>query len=280
MPAPTGIRIAESYISQLVSAVCDAVKRLVRAPSHSRKAEARRRMARYWLILSFAVACAILALMFLADAAVIGLMPPRRSPDLWPLRIFTELAKGWYVIFAVAACLLITLLLVPRLQCVSRTILVSLGQRIQFILLSVIVSDIAVEILKPVFGRGRPFVGDIGVMNFSPFEGTQAFASLPSSHASTAWALALAVSFVWPRLAPAMWTYAILMCITRVVLLAHHPSDVVAGALVAAIGTMFVRYWFAARHLVFRIGANGAITTLETPSWASLKRVARSAVAP
>ena len=63
-------------------------------------------------------------------------------------------------------------------------------------------------------------------------------------------------------------------------LLAHHPSDVVAGALVGALGAMVVRYWFAARHLAFTIRRDGAIEALPGPSFGHLKRVAREAFAP
>ena len=49
-------------------------------------------------------------------------------------------------------------------------------------------------------------------------------------------------------------------------LLAHHPSDVVAGALVGIIGAMFVRYWFAARRLGFAIQRDGSIVSLVGPS--------------
>jgi membrane-associated phospholipid phosphatase len=38
---------------------------------------------------------------------------------------------------------------------------------------------------------------------------------------------------------------------SRVFVLAHHPSDVIAGALTGAIGAFLVRRWFAARRLVF-----------------------------
>jgi membrane-associated phospholipid phosphatase len=64
------------------------------------------------------------------------------------------------------------------------------------------------------------------------------------------------------------------------VLLAHHPSDVVAGALIGVAGAMFVRYWFAARRLGFAIGRDGAIVPLAGPSFGHLKRVARGASAP
>jgi undecaprenyl-diphosphatase len=64
------------------------------------------------------------------------------------------------------------------------------------------------------------------------------------------------------------------------VLLAHHPSDVVAGALIGVVGAMFVRYWFAARRLGFAIRRDGAIVPLAGPSLGHLKRVAREASAP
>jgi len=42
-----------------------------------------------------------------------------------------------------------------------------------------------------------------------------------------------------------------LSLLSRVVVLAHHPSDVIAGALVGAAGAFLVRRWFAAHRLVF-----------------------------
>jgi membrane-associated phospholipid phosphatase len=67
---------------------------------------------------------------------------------------------------------------------------------------------------------------------------------------------------------------------TRLVLLAHHPSDVVAGALVGITGAMVVRYWFAARRLGFAIHQDGTIVALTGPSSGRLKRVAQGASAP
>jgi membrane-associated phospholipid phosphatase len=89
--------------------------------------------------------------------------------------------------------------------------------------------------------------------------------------------LAFAVSAVWPRARVGMYLYAVLIAITRLLLLAHHPSDVVAGALIGVIGAMFVRYWFAARGLGFAIRPDGAIVALGGPSLERLKRVARNA---
>ena len=56
-----------------------------------------------------------------------------------------------------------------------------------------------------------------------------------------------------------MIVYAVLIIATRLVLLAHHPSDVTAGAVFGIIGAMAVRYWFAARGIGFGVSHDGAI---------------------
>ena len=77
-----------------------------------------------------------------------------------------------------------------------------------------------------------------------------------------------------------MIVYAFMIAATRLILVAHHPSDVVAGAVLGVIGAMFVRYWFAARHLCFSIDRHGTVKPLGGPSLEHLKRVARGAFAP
>jgi membrane-associated phospholipid phosphatase len=59
-----------------------------------------------------------------------------------------------------------------------------------------------------------------------------------------------------------MIIYAVVIAGTRLVLLAHHPSDVVGGALIGLVGAVWVRYWFAARRLGFAIRRDGAIVPL------------------
>jgi len=74
--------------------------------------------------------------------------------------------------------------------------------------------------------------------------------------------------------------YALLIAASRLVLLAHHPSDIVAGALIGVVGAMLVRYWFAARRLGFTIRRDGEIVPLGGRAPLHLKRVAREASAP
>ena len=74
---------------------------------------------------------------------------------------------------------------------------------------------------------------------------------MPSGHATNVAAAAIAIGAIWPRLRPVMWLYALVIMFSRVVVFAHHASDVIAGALVGAIGAALVRRFFAARGLVF-----------------------------
>jgi undecaprenyl-diphosphatase len=281
MSARAGFGGSSNYFSGLFAVVLTSLAQLVRPPSHSRRAEAARRSARHALLLTATLGAVIIALMYALDAREIGLMPPRGTASLWPVRILTDFGKSEYVLGLLAALLFAVAIITARLRGTSRSLLLGLGTRLQFVFFSVLVPVLAGEIIKWVVGRGRPFVGgEANAFNFSHFAGTEAYASFPSGHAIASFALAFAVSAVWPRARSAMIVYAVLIAISRLVLLAHHPSDVVAGALIGVIGAMFVRYWFAARRLGFAIRHDGVILPLAGPSLGHLKRVARKASAP
>ncbi|HTE98387.1 MAG TPA: phosphatase PAP2 family protein, partial [Bradyrhizobium sp.] len=270
-----------NYFSQVFILARTSATQLVRRPSHSRRAEAARRSARHVLLLAAILGAAVIALMYALDVTEIGLMPPRGSASLWPVRILTDFGKSAYVLWLLAGILVGLALMTPRWRGSSRSPLLSLGTHLQFVFFAVLVPVLAGEVIKWIVGRGRPFVGgEANAFNFAHFAGTEAYASFPSGHAITSFALAFAVSAVWPQARPAMIVYAILIAISRLVLLAHHPSDVVAGALIGVVGAMLVRYWFAARRLGFAIRRDGAIVPLAGPSLGHLKRVAREPSGP
>jgi len=281
MSAQAGIGAPSNYFSQVFILARTSATQLVRRPSHSRRAEAARRSARHVLLLAAILGAAIIALMYALDVAEIGLMPPRGTASLWPVRILTDFGKSAYVLWLLAGILAALALTIPRWRGTSRSPLLSLGTHLQFVFFAVLVPVLAGEVIKWIVGRGRPFVGgEANAFNFAHFAGTEAYASFPSGHAITSFALAFAVSAVWPQARPAMIVYAILIAISRLVLLAHHPSDVVAGALIGVVGAMLVRYWFAARRLGFAIRRDGAIVPLAGPSLGHLKGVAREPSGP
>jgi membrane-associated phospholipid phosphatase len=281
MAAGPAVVESKNYLSRFGTLTWLSLAQLVRTPSHSRRAEAARRAARHALWLSAALGAAIIVLMYAIDAWEIAQMPKRGTPSLWWLRILTDFGKDEYVLSVLGGLLIAVAIVAPALRGIQRSLLLGLGTRLQFIFLAVAVSNLVTEVLKFCIGRGRPFVGgEANAFHFSHFAGNPAYYSFPSGHATTAFAFALAVSAVWPQARVAMAIYALIIAMSRLVLLAHHPSDVVAGAMVGIVGTVFVRYWFAARRLGFAIQRDGSIVSLVGPSSGRLKRVARGAFAP
>jgi membrane-associated phospholipid phosphatase len=281
MSVQAGISGQSNYFFQFFALARMSATQLVRPPSHSRRAEAARRLARHGLLLVAIVGAVIIALMYALDVTEIGLMPPRGTASLWPVRILTDFGKSAYVLWLLAIMLFAVAIMSPRLRGTSRSLLLGFGTRLQFLFFAVLVPVLAGEVIKWIVGRGRPFAGGkADAFNFAPFAGTEVYASFPSGHAIASFALAFAVSALWLQARAAMIVYAMLIAASRLVLLAHHPSDVVAGALIGIVGAMFVRYWFAARRLGFAIRHDGTIVPLAGPSPAHLKRVARDAFAP
>ena len=278
MSIQSGAEGSTGYLSRFFTIVSTSVTQLISAPSQPHRTEARRALARHAL-LTFAVAIVLVAaLMIWLDAQEIALMPSRGTAGLWPFRILTDFGKDNYVLLLLAVLLLAVLLAAPALHGYTERRLLAIGLRLQFMVLAISVPLIFGELVKWTAGRGRPFVGgQANAFNFTPFVGTEAHASFPSAHSITAFALAFAVAAVWPRWRGLMIAYALLIAFTRLVLLAHHPSDVVAGATIGIIGVMGVRYWFAARGLGFAIDDGGVISPVPG---GPLKGVAAGAPAP
>jgi len=247
-------------LSQTLNLAWRSMTCLFGPPAHSHRFDARRRLARHWLWTVMLGGVAIVALMVLVDVPEIGLMPPRGTASLWPVRIVTDFGKSSYVLKTLGIGTCLVFLLSVFTQSAARGRLLVLSSRLAFLFLAVLVPNAVGELLKGIVGRGRPFVGGApDAFHYSHFAWTEAYASLPSGHAITAFALAFALSSLAPKWRVTIWAYAVLIAITRLILLAHHPSDVLAGALVGILGAMAVRYWFAARHLIFTIEPDGAI---------------------
>jgi membrane-associated phospholipid phosphatase len=278
MSAQAGAGESSNYLARFFALVLTSLAQLVRPPSHTRRAEAARRLARHAFLITAVAGVLVVALMVGVDGWEIGLMPPRGATSLWPARILTEFGRDADVLCILALMLLAVALAAAALRGTSRARLLAFGLRLQFLFFAVLAPLLAGEMIKWIVGRGRPFVGGkANPFNFVHFAGTEAYASFPSAHAITAFALAFAVGAVWRRTRVAMIAYALLIAFTRLVLLAHHPSDVVAGALIGVVGAMGVRYWLAARGLGFAIGRDGAISAL---AHGRVKRVAHRASAP
>ncbi len=184
--------------------------------------------------------------------------------------------SGWFLCPTGILLLVIAASPWSKLPRFSQGVLAAIAVRIGFIFLAVGVPALFVTIIKRLIGRARPYVWQItDPYSYAPFVWKSSYASLPSGHATNAFAAAIAIGALWPKARVPMWIFAVVIAISRVVVNAHFPSDVIAGAFAGLVGALLVRGWFAARHLGFTVGSDGIIHRLPGPSWRRTKEVAR-----
>ncbi len=230
----------------------------------------------------------------LAMTAVIGItmvmvdapaIPGVGHLPLWLIAWFdrvTDLGRSSWFLTPIALVLLsMAALASPTLSATSQRVLAAIAIRLGFLFSAIALPGLVVTVLKRLVGRARPLVGgSVDPFLYLPFGWNVEYASLPSGHATDAFAAAMAIGALWPKARPWMWTYAIIIAASRVVLTAHFPSDVLAGAAIGVAGVLLVRAWFASRGFAFAWDPRGAIRRLSGPSLARMKRVARQLIAP
>jgi membrane-associated phospholipid phosphatase len=231
------------------------------------------------IAIAVALVAAALVSMILLDARAVEWA---RGEPHWFRAAFEEITRfglsGWFLFPCGFVLLVLAAATSPHLPTRAQAVLAALGARFGFVFLAIGLPGLFVSIVKRLIGRARPFVGGPeDPFAYVPFSWHPAFASMPSGHATTAVAAAIAIGAIWPRTRIVMWLYAAAIMISRVAVLAHHPSDVIGGALVALIGTYLLRRWFAARGLVFRAYDLGA---KPAPSLARIGAALRQTVSP
>jgi undecaprenyl-diphosphatase len=179
---------------------------------------------------------------------------------------FTDLGLGGVFLWPLGLVLLaLALIDTPAMPRRARLVLAAWSVRLGFVFTAIALPGLFATIIKRIIGRARPFVDGADPYLYLPFHWRADYASLPSGHATTAFAALVAIGAIFPQARALMWIYAVLIAVSRVVVWAHHPSDVVAGAIVGAAGAWLVRQWFAARGLGFAVTAHGAIKPMPGP---------------
>jgi undecaprenyl-diphosphatase len=227
-----------------------------------------------------AIAVVVATMAFVDTWAIAGV---QRLP-LWVIEAFdrvTGLGRSvWFLVPIGLLLVVMAALASPSLAHMSRLVLAAVSVRLAFLFVAIGLPGLVFSILKRLIGRARPLVdGSDNPFVYRPLGWSVEYASLPSGHATDACAAAFAIGTLWPRTRAVMWTYALVIGMSRVMLTSHHPSDVLAGAIVGVVGALIVRDWFAARRLGFVLGADGSVRMLPGPSWARIKRVARTLAA-
>jgi membrane-associated phospholipid phosphatase len=200
---------------------------------------------------------------------------------LWLVDTFNEITdfgkSNWFLIPTGILIVLAAIAATPAAGRLANLVLVSLVVRLGYVFMAIALPGLFVTVVKRLIGRVRP--SELGPFAYVPWSWKPAFASMPSGHATTAVAAAIAIGALCPKARVALWIYAALILASRVVIQAHFVSDVVAGAFVGGFGAILVRNWFAARGLAFIPGADGAAHAMPGPSWHRVKTVARRLLA-
>ena len=272
LQSPAGLAVLPALVLHIPVNLVRWIAVLVRAP------RARLPRVNPGAFAVFAVVLAvIIASMFLFDTKAIEWA--RREP-LW-LHDFadeiTNYGRSSTFLYPFGFVLLVlAAVLSPWLTKTSQGVVAALAVRFGFLFVAIGLPSLFATIIKRLIGRARPYVGGHDdSFAYMPFIWKPEYASMPSGHATTAAAAAIAIGAVWPRVRPVMWVYALIIMASRILIFVHHPSDVLGGAVVGVIGALIVRRWFAARGLGF---SPADLQPYAWPSWGRLKATAREIV--
>jgi len=273
-PAVKGVRAVPQ---RLLANAREWLALLARAP-RSRARPAWRAPLLVWLV---GLLVLLAGTMVFLDARTIVAVT---TEPAWMFHLFNELTgfgtSDWWLVPIGVLLLAIAALATPALPHTSRRVLTAFTVRLGFVFAAIALPGLFATVVKRLIGRARPFVGgDADPFLYLPFSWRPDYASLPSGHATNVFAALIAVGLVWPRARGVMLVYALIIAASRVIVLAHHPSDVIAGAVVGGVGAMLVRDWFAARGLAFVMQPDGRVRALPGPSLERLKTVARQLMA-
>lgn len=224
-----------------------------------------------------AVAAVALAMLFLDTPLhrIAAGLPEWLIDDAFFVTDFGQ--SQWILVPVGVPLVLMALVASPALDHMSRSVFAMVAVRLGYVFVAVGLPGLVVTIVKRWIGRVRPSAA--GPFAWEPFSWRSEYASFPSGHATTAFAALVAIGAICPRLRPVLWLYALAIAASRVMVSAHYPSDVIAGAAFGALGAIVVRNWFAARRLGFNAGPRGDVHAMTGPSWRRIKRVAAGLIA-
>jgi membrane-associated phospholipid phosphatase len=247
---------------------------------HPRQPWAR---ARRISVASAIVIVVVLFFIVFIDAPVIRAVLHLPRWAIWPFEQITDFGLSGWFLWPLGLLFLALAALPPPLTGVSQAVLAAVMVRIGFLFTAIALPGLFAAIIKRMIGRARPTVflpGHVDPFAFAPFVWHAEYASLPSGHATTAFAVLVAFGSLWPRARAVALLYAAAIALSRIVVLGHFPSDVIAGAVVGTVGALLVRYYFALRRLGFSIEPDGTLHQLPGPSVKRMKAVARELLAP
>jgi len=155
-----------------------------------------------------------------------------------------------------------------------------IASTIGFVFVSVGGAGLIANLAKNIIGRARPKLFDqVGALDFKPFAFDPDYASLPSGHATNIFAFATVIGMLWPRGRVLLYTVAVWIAASRVLIGQHYVTDVVLGAILGTVFPYLVRDRYAARRWLFECTPEGGyrIRGVRTQRWLGWPQQAQGA---
>lgn len=152
--------------------------------------------------------------------------------------------------FAIALCgLIFSKFLYPRFDFMKNKVSAFVNQQIfhwsWFSVKALVLVAIPLHLVKLIVGRKRPHVSEnFNPLNFDVFNFHHHWNSFPSGHAQVLFTVATIALLIWPKYRFLFLSTAFIFALTRVSIHQHYFSDVVAGATLGYIGTLWLYYYF------------------------------------
>lgn len=129
----------------------------------------------------------------------------------------------------------------------------SVSRKASFVLVSLLVSGLLLNIVKTIIGRLRPrfFLAE-GLYGFQPFNFDFGMNTFPSGHSQTIWAAMVSLSLLFPRFKIPFLLFAVLVAASRVFVSAHFVSDVLMGSYLGLLLTFYIYTRFVRKGYLFQ----------------------------
>ncbi|MGH6825220.1 phosphatase PAP2 family protein [Methyloceanibacter sp.] len=158
-----------------------------------------------------------------------------------------------------------------------------IASTIGFVFVSVGGAGLIGNLTKYILGRARPKLFDtLGPFDFQLFSFDPDHASFPSGHATNIFALATVLGMLWPRGKVLLYTVAVWIAASRVLIGQHYFTDALGGAILGTAFPYLVRERFAARRWLFEPAPQGGyrLRGERTRNWLGWPGTSRPETAP